>query len=31
MRKIDYKIYIPSGNPTALVMGIENNMKKRNK
>lgn len=31
MRKYDYKIYIPSGNPTAIVMGIEKDLKTRKK
>lgn len=29
MKKYDYKIYIPSGNPTALVIGLENDEKIR--
>lgn len=31
MKKYDYKIFIPGGNPTALVIGIENDLKKRKK
>ncbi len=29
MKKYNYKIYIPSGNPTALVIGIEKDLEKR--
>ncbi len=29
MKNYSYKIYIPSGNPTALVLGIENDPKRR--
>ncbi len=29
MKKLNYKIYIPSGNPTALVIGIEKDIEKR--
>ncbi len=29
MNKYDYRIYIPSGNPTALVMGLENDPTRR--
>ena len=29
MKNYKYKIYIPSGNPTALVLNMERNLKKR--